>query len=102
MNVLVCVKRVPDPGARIELAPGEKAIETRKLGFTISPHEECAVQEAVRLVEWLGGSATGRNRGPAEAQEQLRDSMALGLARGILLETEGDDWDPAQTASAIV
>ncbi|MBI4500697.1 MAG: electron transfer flavoprotein subunit beta/FixA family protein [Gemmatimonadetes bacterium] len=102
MNVLVCVKRVPDPGARIELAAGDQAIETRKLGFTIGPHEECAVEEAVRLIEKLGGSATVLTLGPADAEEQLRDSMAVGADRGILLETEGDDWDPAQTAAAIV
>ena len=42
VNVLVCVKRVPMTGGRIVLTPDEQAIETRHLGFTISPHEECA------------------------------------------------------------
>ncbi len=102
MNILVCIKRVPDTGARLEVAPGEKAIETRNLGFTISPHEECAVEEAVRLIEKLGGSGTVLTLGPPEAEEQLRDSMARGIDRGILLETEASDWDPGQTASSIV
>jgi len=101
-KILVCVKRVPDTGARMEIAPGEKAIETRNLGFTISPHEECAVEEAVRLIEKLGGSGTVLTLGPPEAEDQLRDSMARGLDKGILLETDGSDWDPAQTASSIV
>ena len=101
MNIVVCVKRVPDTGARMEIAAGEKAIETRNLGFTISPHEECAVEEAVRLIEKLGGSATVLTLGPPDVEDQLRDSMARGIDRAILLETDGSEWDPAQTASAI-
>jgi len=102
MNILVCVKRVPDTGARMEIAAGEKAIETRNLGFTISPHEECAVEQAVQLIEKLGGSGIVLSLGPLEVEDQLRDSMARGIDRGILLETDGSEWDPAQTASAIV
>jgi electron transfer flavoprotein beta subunit len=86
----------------MEVAPGEKTIETRNLGFTISPHEECAVEEAVRLIEKLGGSGIVLTLGPPDAEDQLRDSMARGLDRGILLETDGSDWDPTQTASSIV
>ncbi|TMD76985.1 MAG: electron transfer flavoprotein beta subunit/FixA family protein, partial [Chloroflexi bacterium] len=51
MKVLVCVKRVPFTGGKMVLAPDRKALETRHLGFTISPHEECGVEEAVRIVE---------------------------------------------------
>jgi electron transfer flavoprotein beta subunit len=102
MNIVVCVKRVPDTGERLEIVDGGRAIETRNLGFTISPHEECGVEEAVCLIERLGGSATVLTLGPPDAEEQLRDSMARGIDRGILLETDGGEWDPAQTASAIV
>jgi electron transfer flavoprotein beta subunit len=102
MNVLVCVKRVPLTGGKIVLTADERAIETRHLGFTISPHEECGVEEAVRIVEAHGGSATVVTLGPAEAEEQLRDAMALGADRAILLETDGSDWDPEATAAALV
>ena len=40
--------------------------------------------------------------GPPEAEEQLRDAMAIGADRAILLETDGADWDPQATAAAIV
>ena len=40
--------------------------------------------------------------GPAEAEEQLRDCMAIGADRGILLETQGEEWDAQATAAAIV
>jgi electron transfer flavoprotein beta subunit len=102
VNVLVCVKRVPLTGGKMVLTADERAIETRHLGFTISPHEECGVEEAVRVVEAGGGSVTVLTLGPPEAEEQLRDAMALGADRAVLLETDGSDWDPEATAAALV
>ena len=102
MNILVCVKRVPATGGTIVLTADQQGIDTRYLGFTISPHEECAVEEAVRIVEAQGGSVTVLTLGPAAAEEQLRDAMAIGAERAILLETDGADWDPIATAGAIV
>ncbi len=102
MNVLVCVKRVPETGGRVVLTADEQSIDTRFLGFTVSPHEECAAEEAVRIVEAQGGSSTVLTLGPDEAADQLRDMMAIGVDRAILLETDGRDWDPLATAGAIV
>jgi electron transfer flavoprotein beta subunit len=102
MNILACIKRVADIGAKFDLTEDRQAISTKNLGFTISPHEECAVEEAVRLVEAAGGSATVLTLGPDKAEEQLRDSLARGIDRSILLQTDGKEWDPGQTARAIV
>jgi electron transfer flavoprotein beta subunit len=102
MNVLVCVKRVPLTGGKITLTPDEQAIQTRHLGFTVSPHEECGAEEAIRLVEQHGGSSTVLTLGPPEAEEQLRDMMAIGVDQGIHLITDGSEWDPQATAAAIV
>jgi electron transfer flavoprotein beta subunit len=102
VKILVCVKRVPITGGRMVLTPDEQALETRHLGFTISPHEECAVEEAVRIVEASDGEVVVLTLGPAEAEEQLRDCMAIGAGRGILLKTDGTEWDAQATASAIV
>ena len=55
MRILVAVKRVPMTGGRIVVRDDGRAIETRHLGFTISPHEECGVEEAVRIAEAGGG-----------------------------------------------
>ena len=101
MKVLVCVKRVPAPGAKINITPDGQAIDTAYLGFTMSPHEECAVEEAVQLVERHGGEATVLTLGPAEADEQLRYAASLGVANAVLLPIDGPDWDPQRTASAI-
>jgi len=102
MEILVCVKRVPATGGRISLTPDGQEIDTRYLGFTVSPHEECAVEEAVRIVEGQGGSSAVLTLGPAAAEDQLRDAMAVGIDRAILLETDGREFDPTATAAAIV
>jgi electron transfer flavoprotein beta subunit len=102
MRILVCVKRVPLTGGKMVLTADEQALETRHLGFTISPHEECGVEEAVRLVEQLGGEVVVLTLGPAEAEEQLRECLAIGADRGILIDSGGEEWDPQATAAAIV
>ena len=101
MRILVCVKRVPAPGARINIAADGQAVDTAFLGFTMSPHEECAVEEAVQLVEQHGGAATVLTLGPSEADEQLRYAASLGVANAVLLPISGPDWDPQRTAAAI-
>jgi electron transfer flavoprotein beta subunit len=102
MKLLVCVKRVPMTGGRIVLTEDEQEIQTRHLGFTISPHEECGVEEAVRLVERQGGESVVLTLGSPEAEEQLRDAMALGADRAIHLVTDDGDWDPQAAAAAIL
>jgi len=102
VKILVCVKRVPFTGGKMVLNAESTALETRHLGFTISPHEECGVEEAVRIIEAGTGESVVLTLGPAEAVEQLRDAMALGIDRGILLQTDGGEWDGEATAAAIV
>lgn len=101
MRILICVKRVPATGGRIVLADDGRTIDTRYLGFVVSPHEECAVEEAVRLIEANGGESVVLTLGPAEAADQLRDALAVGVDRAVLLETDGADWDPVATSTAI-
>src|SRR5918912_1851080 len=102
MHVLVCVKRVPLTGGRIVLTADGRAIETRHLGFTVSPHEECGVEEAVRIAEAHGASTAVVTLGPPEAEEQLREALALGIDRAILLQTDGSDWGPDATVGALL
>jgi electron transfer flavoprotein beta subunit len=102
MKVLVCIKRVPAVAGRISLTDDARSIDSRYLGFAIGPHEECAVEEAVRIVEQHGGESVVLTLGPAESIEQLRDAMAIGMSRAIHLVTNGEEWDPESTASAIL
>jgi len=101
VNVLVCVKRVPSPGAKINITADGQGVDTAYLAFTTSPHEECAVEAAIQLVELHGGGATVLTLGPVEADEQLRYAASVGVGNCVLLPIEGADWDPQRTARAI-
>jgi electron transfer flavoprotein beta subunit len=101
MRILVCIKRVPAPGARIVLTDDGREIDTRLLSFTISPHEECAVEAGVQLAEAGDGAVTVLTVGPPEAEEQLRSSLAVGVSAAVLVPTDGSDWDPISTSAAI-
>ena len=102
VNVLVCVKRVPATGGRMTLTPDSRDIDTKFLGFVVSPHEECAVEEAVRIIETHGGDIGRDDARARRPTDQLRDAMAVGIDRAVLLETDGSDWDPVATAAALV
>lgn len=99
MKVLVCIKRVPAPGGKITVTEDGMNIDTRHLGFTIGPHEECAVEEAVRLIAEHGGHATVLSAGPPEAAEQLRYALSMGANAGVLVDHEATE--PQATAAAL-
>jgi electron transfer flavoprotein beta subunit len=102
LNIAVCVKRVPAPGSRINVTADLQSVDTANLGFTTSPHEECAVEEAVKLVEAHGGSATVITLGPPEAEEQLRYAASVGVEKCVLVSASGGlNWDPQRTAAAL-
>ena len=101
MNILVCVKRVPAPGSKINVTSDGMAVDAAHLGFTTSPHEECALEEAVQITERDGGQVTVLTLGPVEAEEQLRYAASVGAHKIILVPTDGSAWDPQRTASAL-
>jgi len=101
VRILTCVKRVPAPGAKIVINPDGQDIDTAMLGFALSPHEECAAEEAIQQIEKHGGTSTVMTLGPAEAEEQLRTIISVGADEAVLLVTDGADWDPMSTARAL-
>jgi electron transfer flavoprotein beta subunit len=103
MNIAVCAKRVPLSGGRWVLTADGTDIDTSgaSVGFTLSPHEECAAEAAVQLVEQHGGSSTVITLGVADAEEQVRSLLAVGVDRGVIVETDGREWDPQGTAAAL-
>lgn len=102
MEVAVCIKRVPFVGGSIALTADGRNVDTTFLGFTISPHEECAVEEAVRLVEVHGGSSVVLTVGPGEAEEQLRYAMSLGIDRAWLVDCGERELGPESVTAEIV
>lgn len=92
MEILVAIKRVPQVGGKVVLNEDATAIETKFLGFTMSPHEECALEEAVRIGERLRGSRTTVvTIGPSAAEEQLRSALSIGIDEGVLLVTPPEE-----------
>lgn len=99
-NVLVCIKRVPDTAGEVLLSADAQALDARFVGFTISAHESCAVELAVRIGAG-GGSATVLTLGPAEAVEQLRAALGVGATAAVLVEADTVGFGPADVAREI-
>ncbi|MCF2585959.1 electron transfer flavoprotein subunit beta/FixA family protein [Brevibacterium sp. UCMA 11752] len=88
MDILVCIKRIPDISGQITLDASGTDIDDSGLGHTTSAHEECAVELAIQTAAATGGKVTVLTLGPAEAVEQLRAAVGVGANDGILIETE--------------
>jgi electron transfer flavoprotein beta subunit len=101
MEIAVCVKRVPLVGSAFMLTDDSMSIDTSRIGATLSPHEENAVEAAVRLIETHGGSITLFSVGGADAEEQLREQLAIGADRAVLIDTEGVEIDSKATAALL-
>jgi electron transfer flavoprotein beta subunit len=101
VNILVCIKRVPDTSSEVLLTADAKCVDARHVGYTVSPHEECAVELAVQLAAATGGRATALSVGTADATEQLRNAVAVGCADAVLIEADPDAFGPADVAAAI-
>jgi electron transfer flavoprotein beta subunit len=100
-NVLVCVKRVPDSSSEVVLTEDAQAVDGRFAGFTMSPHEECAVELAVQMTAASGGEASVLTLGDADAVEQLRSALAVGCTAATLVETDASRLGPTDIAREI-
>ena len=101
MNIVVCVKRVPDTEARIKPAGGGTAIDSAGLKYVVSPYDEFALEAALRAKEAKGaGEVVALSLGDAPAAEQLRSALATGADRAVLLKGEATQ-DGLATARAL-
>src|SRR5262249_19007314 len=78
MRIVVCVKQVPDTEARIRVAPEGDAIVETDLNWIVSPYDEFAIEEALRLRETHAGDVVLVTVGPERAQSALRTGLAMG------------------------
>lgn len=100
MQIYVCVKHVPDTAANIKVA-GENGFDGGTIKFIVNPYDEYAVEAAVQLVEKNGGEVIVIAVGQASAAGTLRQAMAMGAARGILVTVDGQFLDSITTAKAL-
>lgn len=100
-DVLVCIKRVPGASGEVLLSDDGQRVDARHVGWTLSAHEECAIELATQVAGATGGTATVLTVGSADAVEQLRDALAVGCGRAVLVEAETDRFGPVDVAAAI-
>lgn len=101
MKILVPVKRVVDPYAKVKALPDGSGIDTSGLKFEINPFDEIALEEAVRTKEKDPSvEIVAISIGGAECEEQLRKALAIGADSAVLLESS-DDWDSPSVAKEL-
>ncbi len=86
MNIVVCVKHVPDTEAPIRIRADGRGIEESGLNFVINYYDEHGVEEALRIRERVGGSVTVISAGPARAAEGLRAGLAMGADQAVHIQ----------------
>lgn len=91
MKILVAIKRVVDYNVRVRVKPDNSGVETANVKMSMNPFDEIAVEQAIRLKEaGLASDIIVVSIGPATCQETLRNGLALGADRGILVQTESE------------
>lgn len=100
MNSVVCISHVPDTESRIRIAEGRKIDETG-LKFIVSPYDEFALEEAIRLKEKSGGDVTVLTFGPDRAQQALREALARGATKAMHVKGDAGNADALGIAKVL-
>jgi len=103
MKILVLVKQVPDTATQVKISSDPKAIDTAGITWIVSPYDEFAVEEALRIKEKRGqGEVVTVSLGPARVKEALRSCLAMGADRAVhLLDPAWESADTIMTARAL-
>ena len=103
MNILVCVKRVPDTASKIKIGADGKTIDEAGVQFIMNPYDEFAIEEALLLKEKkVGkGEVTVLTMGGAEAATKMRDALAMGADKGIHVKDDAKRRDPYSVAKTL-
>lgn len=89
MKVAVCINHVPDTETKIKIGPENVRIDTAGVNYMLSPYDEIAVEEGLRIREKFKGDVTVISLGPDAHKETLRKALAMGADKAILLKDEG-------------
>lgn len=102
MNIIVCLKQVPDTETQIKVAPDAKSIVKDDIKWVMNPYDEFGVEEALRLKEKFGGDVTVVGLGPKRVTESIRTALAMGADKGILITDPAlEGSDTISTAKAL-
>ena len=102
MNIIVCLKQVPDTEAQIKIGPDGKSIVQDGIKWVMNPYDEYGVEEALRIKEKFGGEVTIVGLGPKRVAESMRTALAMGADKGILIsDPAADGSDSLAVAKAL-
>ncbi len=101
MNSVVCISHVPDTEARIRIGADKRSIEEAGLKFIVSPYDEYALEEAIRIKEAKGGDVTVLTFGPDRAAHGLRECLARGATRALHIKGESGSADSLGVARVL-
>ena len=103
MNVIVCIKRVPDTETKIKIGPDGKSLDPSGVSFVMNPYDEYALEEALQIVEGAGqGKVIAVSLGDAGCKETLRTALAMGAHEAIHVQTQAANPDAHATSAALV
>jgi electron transfer flavoprotein beta subunit len=103
MNILVCVKRVPDPAENeIEINRDGSDIERDDLVYSVNEWDNYAVEEAIQIRDKVGGKVTVVTVGDEDSEEVLRREMAMGADEGLLLSDDAFEGTDGRGTAAIL
>src|SRR5437773_8259689 len=102
LKIVVCLKQVPDTETRVKLAPDGRHIDLTGASLVVNPYDEFAVEEALKLKEAAGsGEVIVLTLGPAGAGSAIRNALAMGADRGVLLRADLAEADGRSIAAAM-
>ncbi len=101
MNSVVCISQVPDTESRIKIAADGKHIDEAGLKFIVSPYDEFALEEAIRLKEGKGGDVTVVTFGPDRSAQALRECLARGATKAMHIKGDSVDADSLGVARVL-
>lgn len=101
LNSVVCIAQVPDTESRIKIGAGGKRIDEAGLKFIVSPYDEFALEEAIRLKDKQGGDVTVISFGPDRVQQALRECLARGATKAMHIKGEVADADALGVAKVL-
>jgi len=105
MNIVVCVKQVPDTWAERTLRPEDSRLDRASVDGVINELDEYAIEEGLRLAEAHGGEVTVLTMGPDKASESIRKALSMGADKAVHLvddALEGSDALATSLALATV
>ena len=102
MRIAVCIKQVPSTETRITVSPQTNQVDLKSVEWVISPYDEYALEEALRIREKLTGTVTAFSFGPERVKNALKTALATGADNAVWISDEGlPAIDPFVTARVL-